>query len=144
MFFGQFDHSIDEKGRLTVPARYRELLDGGAYITLGFEDNLMVMRSEEFEKLQQKIKLMSITNTKARQLARLIFGNAAMLEIDNNGRILIPQFLREVSKLNSSVKVVGIGTHFELWNPDFWNKKQEIILDGSIREGLFEDLELSF
>jgi len=144
MFFGQFDHSIDEKGRLTVPARYRELLDGGAYITLGFENNLMVMRSEEFEKLQEKIKLMSITNTKSRQLARLIFGNAAMLDIDNNGRILIPQFLRDLSKLDSSVKIVGIGTHFELWNPDFWNKKQEIILDGAIREGLFEDLELSF
>lgn len=144
MFFGQFDHNIDEKGRFTIPARYRSLLDSGAYITLGFDDNLMVMRSEEFEKLYHKIEEMSITNRKARQLARMLFGSAAMLEIDKSGRILIPQFLRDAAKLDSTVKVVGIGPYFEIWAPDFWSKKQEAIVDGETRAELFEDLELTF
>jgi MraZ protein len=108
MFFGQFDHNIDDKGRLTIPARYRDLLENGAYITLGFDDNLMVMRSEEFNKLYHKVEEMSLTNSKARDLARMLFGSADMLEFDKNSRVLIPQFLRIEAKLESAVKLVGI------------------------------------
>jgi MraZ protein len=143
MFFGQFDHNIDDKGRLTIPARYRDLLENGAYITLGFDDNLMVMRSEEFNKLYHKVEEMSITNPKARLLARMLFGSAAMLEFDKNGRILIPQFLRNTVKLESAVKLVGIGPYFEIWTPDFWNKKHAMIEDGETRAKMFEDLDLT-
>ena len=143
MFFGQFDHNLDEKGRLTIPAQYRDLLENGAYITLGFEDNLMVMRSEEFNKLYHKIQGMSMTNPKARLLARMLFGSAAMVEFDKNGRILIPQFLRNAVKLDISVKLVGIGPYFEIWTLDLWNLKHEMIEDGETRAKMFEDLDLT-
>lgn len=143
MFFGQFDHNIDDKGRLTIPARYRDLLENGAYITLGFDDNLMVMRSEEFNKLYHNIEEMSLTNSKARDLARMLFGSADMLEFDKNGRVLIPQFLRIEAKLESSVKLVGIGPYFEIWTPESWSKKQGMIVDGESRAKMFEELDLT-
>jgi MraZ protein len=143
MFFGQFDHSLDDKGRLTIPARYRDLLENGAYITLGFDDNLMVMRSEEFNKLYHKFEELSLTNINARDLARMLFGSAAMLEFDRNGRILIPQFLRSAIKIENAVKLVGIGLYFEIWTPEFWIKKQNVIEDGKSRAKMFEDLDLT-
>lgn len=144
MFFGQFDHSIDEKGRLTIPARYRDLLEGGAYITLGFDNNLMVMRSSEFDQLYHNLEELSVTNSNARQLSRMLFGSAAMLEMDKAGRVLIPQFLRDTIHLASQVKVVGIGHYFELWAPDLWGEENKLIEDGALRAKMFEDLNLTF
>lgn len=144
MFFGQFDHSIDDKGRLTIPALYRDLLDKGAYITRGFDENLMVIRVEDFESLYHKIKAMNITDPRARNLARMLFGSAAMLELDKAGRILIPQFLREAVKLDSAVKLIGLGTYFEIWSPENWSGKEEIINDGEERASQFRDLDLTF
>jgi len=144
MFFGQFDHNIDEKGRLTIPARYRDLLESGAYITRGIENNLMVMRKEEFDLLYHKIKTLSITNPQARDLARLIFGNAAMLELDKAGRILLPQFLREAAHLDSTVKVLGIGPYFEIWSSENWRLKESCFEDGEERAKKFESLDLTF
>lgn len=144
MFFGQFDHSIDEKGRLTIPARYRVLLEGGAYITLGFDNNLMVMHSNEFDQLHHSLEEVSLTNNRGRMLSRMLFGSAAMLEMDKAGRILIPQFLRDAVMLNSAVKLVGIGHYFEIWAPELWSKKNELIEDGDKRAEMFEDLNLTF
>lgn len=144
MFFGQFDHSIDDKGRLTIPARYRSLLAEGAYIMLGFDDNLMVMRSDDFEKLYHRFKEMSLANPTTRLMGRVIFGSADMLEMDKNGRILIPQFLREAVQIDGSVKVIGMGGLFEIWAPDLWDKKQELIKDGESRAALFADLDFAF
>ncbi len=144
MFFGQYDHNIDEKGRFTIPSRYRDLLDGNAYITLGFEDNLMVMRTEDYDQLYHKSKQLSITNEQGRKLARTLFGHAELLEIDKNGRILIPQFLRTKINLGSSVKVIGVGSYFEIWPSDQWSMQQEEYSDGESRAKMFEDLELTF
>lgn len=144
MFFGQYDHSLDDKGRLTIPARYRDLLEGGAYITLGFDTNLMVMRTVEFDQLYHKLKSLSVTNRKARTLMRMLFGSAALLEMDKAGRILIPQFLRESIHLNSQVKMVGIGPYFELWAPELWGEENKMITDGESRSEMFEDLDITF
>lgn len=144
MFFGQYDHSIDDKGRLTIPALYRDLLEKGAYITRGFDENLMVIRIEDFESLYHKIKSMNITDPRARNLARMLFGSAASLELDKAGRILIPQFLREAAKLNSAVKLIGLGTYFEIWSPENWSSKENIINDGEERANQFRDLDLTF
>ncbi len=144
MFFGQFDHTIDDKGRLTIPALYRELLANGAYITRGFDENLMVIRAEDFDSLYHKIKEMNITDEGARNLARMIFGSAAMLEMDKTGRILIPQFLREAVQLTSAVKLVGLGTYMEIWSPENWSSKEKIINDGTERANQFKDLNLTF
>jgi len=144
MFFGQFEHNLDEKGRITIPARYRELLDTGAYITRGIDENLMVMRTEEFDSLYHKVRELSITNPNARDLARLIFSNAAMLEIDKSGRILIPQFLRSASKLDKIVKLAGIGPYFEIWSLENWEKKQVVFDNGEERARQYESLNITF
>ena len=144
MFFGQFEHNLDEKGRITIPARYRELLDTGAYITRGFDENLIVMRTEEFDSLYHKVRDLSITNQKARDLARLIFANAAMLELDKSGRILIPQFLRDAVNIDGVIKLVGIGPYFEIWSPENWEKKQVVFDDGEERARQFESLNITF
>ena len=144
MFFGQFKHSVDEKGRITIPAQYRELLDTGAYITRGFDENLIVMRAEEFDSLYHKVRDLSITNQKARDLARLIFANAAMLELDKSGRILIPQFLRDAVNIDGVIKLVGIGPYFEIWSPENWEKKQVVFDDGEERARQFESLNITF
>lgn len=144
MFFGQYDHNIDEKGRFTIPSRYRELLEGGAFITLGFDENLMVIRKEDFHELYQKAKGFSITKKPGRNLSRSLFGNAEYVEIDKNGRVLIPQFLRDEINLGTSVKVIGVGSYFEIWPIDFWKENQKELSDGDSRAQLFEDLELTF
>lgn len=144
MFFGQYEHSIDEKGRMTIPARFRELLENGAYILRGLDDNLMVLRAESFESLQKHISQMSLTNADARDLARLLFGSAALLEIDRAGRILIPQFLREALQLDGSAVVVGGGTYFEIWSAKSWQSRQADLSSNTARARQFEGLNLTF
>jgi MraZ protein len=144
MFFGQFDHTIDDKGRLTIPAQYRDLLANGAYITRGFDENLMVIRAEEFDSLYHKIRAMNITDPDARDLARMLFGSAVMLELDKAGRVLIPQFLREAIDLSSAVKLVGLGPYFEIWTQENWSGKEKLINNGKERANQFRDLNLTF
>lgn len=144
MFFGQFDHNLDEKGRITIPSRYRDLLDNGAYITRGFDENLIVMRKEDFNSIYHKVRDLSITNPDARNLSRLLFSNADMLELDKAGRILIPQFLRNLANLDKGIKLVGIGPYFEIWSPEIWEQKQKIFEDGEERARQFDNLNITF
>lgn len=142
MFLGQYEHSIDEKGRLIVPARYRELLISGAYISQGFDQNLMVETPDNFEKLANNVSLMSVTDPRSRDLHRLIFGSAELLEVDKTGRILIPQFLRQFAMLDSLAVIVGMGTHFEIWSPTLWAPKRADISNGEINAKRYADLNL--
>ena len=144
MFFGQHDHNLDDKGRFTIPSRYRDLLGERAYIVKGFDKNLMVMRTEDYDQLYHKSRKLSITNEQGRELARTIFGYADLQEIDKNGRILIPQFLRTAVNLGTSVKVIGVGAYFEIWPADQWQSEQKKYADGDARAKVFEDLELTF
>ena len=143
MFFGQYEHSIDEKGRMIIPARFRELLENGAYILRGLDDNLLVLKTESFETLQKNLSQMSITNADARDLARLLFGSAAMLEIDRAGRILIPQFLREAIELNGSAIVIGGGAYFEIWSSLSWSAHQKSLNSSTSRARQFEGLNIT-
>lgn len=129
MFLGQFEHAIDDKGRLTIPSRYRELLVGGAYVTLGFDQNLMVLTAASFETISDSIRSTSVTDEDARTLKRWIFSNATWVEVDKAGRILIPQWLRSRCQLDSSAVVVGAGDFFEIWAPHVWASHQEKLLD---------------
>jgi MraZ protein len=120
MFVGQFEHTIDEKGRLTIPARYRDLLKGGVIVTRGFDQNLMVLTVPDFNQIAERINQTSVTDPLARELKRYIFSNAVDVELDGLGRILIPAFLRETAQLESSVEVVGSGSYFEIWSLTNW------------------------
>ena len=143
MFLGQYRHTIDDKGRLTVPARFRDLLVNGAYITQGFEQNLMVLTSLGFEAITRRVNLNSITDPTARDLRRLLFSTAAQVEPDSNGRILIPQFLRERNQLDGEAVLVGVGDYFEIWTPEHWDNRLEVLMDTEANAQRFIGLDLS-
>jgi len=143
MFLGQYTHTIDTKGRLTVPSRFRELLEQGAYISQGFEQNLMVLTTSAFERLSNRVNEMSLTDPTARQLKRLIFATADRVEVDGSGRVRIPQFLREVAGLDGDAVIVGAGDYFEIWSQQAWQPKATELQDTEANAQRFAALELS-
>ncbi len=143
MFLGQYQHRIDSKGRLTIPSRFREMLASGAYVTLGFDRNLMVLTPDAFQSISERVNQMSLTDPTARQLRRLIFATADRVEVDRSGRILIPQFLRETAGLENQVVVVGSGTYFELWTPEEWSKQASEIQNTEANAQRFAAFDLS-
>jgi MraZ protein len=143
MFLGQYQHSLDEKGRLTIPARFRDLLDQGAYITQGFDKNLMVMSPAAFEQVYERITSVSLTDPSARLLRRLIFSNAYPVEVDKAGRILVPQSLRQFLTLDKEAMVVGQGEYFEIWLPSDWNQQVKNLQDADANAHRFSAFNLA-
>ncbi|HET6596669.1 MAG TPA: division/cell wall cluster transcriptional repressor MraZ [Anaerolineales bacterium] len=143
MFLGQFQHNLDEKGRLMIPARYRELLAAGAFITQGFDKCLMVMTDAYFAQVYDRINSMNLADPTARLLRRLILSNAYAVEVDKVGRILVPGNLREVIALNGEAIVAGQGDYFEVWNPADWNEQMDQLQDIETNNQRFATLDLS-
>ncbi len=143
MFLGQFEHTVDEKGRMTIPARFRELLEGGAYVTQGFDSNLIVLPTAAFQQIYQRVNQLSMTDPTTRQLKRLIFSYATRLEFDKAGRILLPQFLRETAGLDGSAVVVGVGDYFEIWSVQHWADQNNNLRDADANSQRFAALDLS-
>jgi len=143
MFLSHHQHSIDEKGRMTIPANYRDQLQDGAYITQGFDQNLIVLPKASFDNISANINKMSLTNPDARQLSRLIFSHAETIEFDRAGRILIPLYLRQAAALDNAAEVVGAGNHFEIWSPALWDKEDARYQDPDFTIKRFDALDLS-
>ncbi len=146
MFLGRYHHTIDGKGRLTVPARYRDLLAAdGAYLTQGFDQNLNVYPPQIFERISLRVNRLSMTDPSARVLKRLMFSNAELVVLDKTGRILIPQFLREELDLDldSEAVLVGMGDYFEIWSPDQWVGQTSMMEENESIAMRFVDLDLS-
>jgi MraZ protein len=121
MFLGEYSHTIDDKGRLTLPAKYRAELATGIVVTRGIEKCLFVFPMSEWQKLSDKISGMPLTDPQAREFQRLLFSGATDAELDKQGRVLLPQYLRDYALLDSSVIVAGLNTHMEIWSLDAWN-----------------------
>ncbi|HEX7434413.1 MAG TPA: division/cell wall cluster transcriptional repressor MraZ [Anaerolineaceae bacterium] len=143
MFLGQYEHTIDEKGRLTIPARYRELLSEGAYVTRGFDKNLYVLTTASFQHVFDQVNTTSLTNPGSRSLRHLLFANAERVEVDKAGRILIPQFLRQTAGLGSSAFVVGAGSFFEIWSSETWDEQNRLLDDAEANTQLYAAFDLS-
>ena len=144
MFLGQFQHNLDDKGRLMIPARYRELLAAGAYITQGFDRCLMVMTDLHFRQVYDRINSMNPTDTSTRLLRRLILSNAYAVEVDKVGRILVPHNLREFLGIaNGELIVAGQGDYFEVWTPAEWQLQMDNLQDVEANEQRFATLDLS-
>jgi MraZ protein len=143
MFLGQYRHNLDSKDRLTVPARYRELLDAGAYVMQGFDRNLVVMTDPAFAQIAQRVNQMSMTDPVARLLRRLIFSTASRLDLDRSGRVLIPQFLRESAQIQGEVMLVGSGDYFEIWSIADWQAQNTAIQDIDANAQRFAALDIS-
>jgi MraZ protein len=142
MFLGQYRHALDDKGRMIVPARFRDLLNGTIYLTQGFDQNLRVMPNEAFELIYQRVTEMSSTNPTARQLRRLIFSTAQQVSIDGNGRILIPKYLRDVANITTEAIIVGVGEALEIWSPAAWENQNQLLQDAESNAERFAALDI--
>lgn len=144
MFLGQFYHNLDDKGRLMIPARYRDLLAAGAFITQGFDKCLMVMTDAYFKEVYERINNMNMADASARMLRRLILSNAYPVEVDKVGRILVPQNLREFLGVSSGeLTVAGQGDYFEVWTPADWKSQMDNLQDVEANQQRFATLDLS-
>ena len=144
MFLGQFQHNLDDKGRLMVPARFRELLEGGAYITQGFDKCLMVMTESYFKQVYERIEAMNLADPTARLLRRLILANAYPVGPDKVGRIVVPPNLRTFLGIeNGELVVAGQGEYFEVWMPAQWSEQMAQLQDADANNARFSTLDLS-
>ncbi len=121
MFIGEYSHTIDAKGRLSMPARFREMLGEQFIVTKGLDQSLFVYPKDEWHILENKLKQLPLTNQNARAFVRFFFSGAAECELDQQGRIRIPVNLREHADLEKEVVVIGVGTRLEIWSQRVWS-----------------------
>lgn len=119
---GEFQHSLDDKGRLAIPAKYRSSFSDGAVVTRGAESCLVLYPLPEWEEFSAKIGSLPTSQADARQIARAIFSAASDVELDRLGRINIPAHLRRYAGLGSEVTLAGIGAQFEIWDRARWEQ----------------------
>ncbi len=134
MLIGEYQHNIDLKGRVAVPARFRDDLGALFYITKGLDNCLFVLPQDEWSRLVDKIKTMPIS--KARGLQRFFFSGAAEVVSDKQGRILIPQQLREHAELDKEVTFIGTSSRVEIWNSKRWAEFNSVLTQDSIAEAM--------
>ncbi|MCK9443064.1 MAG: division/cell wall cluster transcriptional repressor MraZ [Tissierellaceae bacterium] len=121
MFIGEYQHSLDNKGRIIIPSKFRIELGEVFVMTKGLDNCLFVYPKEEWEILEGKLKNLPLTNRDARAFVRFFFSGASECELDKQGRALIPPNLREHSKLEKDVIVIGVSTRLEIWSKEEWD-----------------------
>jgi len=136
MLIGEYQHSIDAKGRINFPAKLREELGASFVITKGLDNCLFVYRLEEWKTLEEKTR--SLPTSKARQIQRFLFAGAVLVEPDKQGRVLIPQNLREHAGLEADATVVGVSTRAEIWDTARWNALNGELTSESVAEAMDE------
>ena len=118
MFMGEYNHTIDAKGRLIVPSKFRESLGDTFVVTKGLDGCLFVYDNAEWTAFEEKLKSLPITNKEARQFVRFFLAGAAEVEVDKQGRILVPNILREFAQINKEVVLIGVASRIEIWSKE--------------------------
>jgi MraZ protein len=139
-FFGSFEHAIDERGRVAIPARYRKSFDAGVVLRLGSEGCIEMYTTEGFDR-QVSLRLgdhESNRSREGRRVRRGFLARAFDVELDKQGRILIPQQLREPATLSDRAMVVGLGDYIELWDPARWESELDEVGDDEDEDGVRE------
>ena len=122
MFMGEYNHTVDPKGRLIIPAKFREQLGDEFVVTKGLDGCLFVYTLEEWHNIEEKFRNISMTSKDARKFSRFFFAGAASCELDKQGRILLPPVLREYANLTKDVVLVGVLSRVEIWDKDRWQE----------------------
>lgn len=120
MFYGEYQHTIDPKGRVIIPSKFRTSLGERFILTKGLDNCLFAYSSEEWANLEAKLKSLPFTNKDVRAFIRFFFSGATECEVDKQGRILIPSNLREYAGLAKDIVVIGVSTRVEIWDRDKW------------------------
>lgn len=142
MFSGQYQHAIDEKGRLTLPAKLRAALATGFVVTRGLDGCLFAFPQEEWSSLAARLTAMSVGDAKARQVARFFFSGACDCMPDKQGRVLLPAHLREYAGIDGEAIVTGMGNRLEIWSTATWataisDTEEDIMETSQALAGLF-------
>lgn len=145
MFIGEYNHTIDTKGRLIVPSKFRETLGDVFVVTKGLDGCLFVFPMEEWNVFTEKLRDLPLTKKDARQFSRFFLASAAYCEVDKQGRILLPAVLREFAQLDKDAVLVGISSRIEIWSKSNWDKANDVDVDNmdDIAEHM-ADLGISF
>ena len=122
MFMSQYNHTIDAKGRVIIPAKFREKLGDSFVVTKGLDGCLYGYAKEEWSAFEEKLGTLPITNKNSRQFTRFFLAGAAECELDKQGRILIPSVLREFAALDKDVVLVGVASKIEIWSKERWDE----------------------
>lgn len=122
MFIGEYQHLLDEKGRLAIPAKFRAILKKGAVVTKGLDNCLFLYAPEQFKGIAAKFAALPISQAKARAFSRHMLAGAMDLDFDNQGRITLPEYLRRFAGLKKKIVVAGLYNHLEIWDEAAWNK----------------------
>ncbi|MFA7283985.1 MAG: division/cell wall cluster transcriptional repressor MraZ [Candidatus Omnitrophota bacterium] len=124
MFYGEFEHSIDRKGRLIMPAKFREVAKNQFvekfFVTRGLDKCLFMFSEEEWRSQENKFKAMSFTKQQARIFNRLLFSGALDVCPDKQGRVLLPQYLKDFAQIKKDVVIVGVSNRIEIWSKELW------------------------
>lgn len=127
MYLGRYEHSLDEKHRVAVPARLRAELGPGAVLTRGFDNCLCIYPASRWEALSRAIDDLPQARYEARSLARAVFSSAVPCEFDRQGRVAVPTFLREYAGITTEVVIAGVNSHVEMWSREAWLAEQDQI-----------------
>ncbi len=147
MFYGEHEHSIDRKGRLIIPSKFREISKEHYverfFVTRGLDTCLFVFAEDEWKKQEARFKSLPFTNSEARNFNRLYFSGACEAACDKQGRILVPEYLKDFAKIKRDVVVVGVSNRIEIWSKEIWHEFYKNTKDSfeKIAENMFGNME---
>lgn len=138
MFIGEYLHTIDEKGRLAVPAKFRQQLSKGAVVTRGLDQSLFLYPMQEWEQLAKKLAGLPLAQANSRAFARLMLAGAMDASLDRQGRIIVPAYLRKFATINKNVVLAGLYNRIEVWDQVAWQRYKSATekKSGAIAENL--------
>lgn len=125
MLLGEYELRLDHKGRVAVPVRFRETFRGGLVLSRGFDKCLLGYTTAEWEKVAEKLVALPLTQLNTRRLSRFTFSGAFALELDRQGRVIIPPALRQYAEMKDELVIVGAYSHFQLWTKELWMAEKE-------------------
>ena len=120
MFMGEYNHTIDAKGRLIIPAKFREVLGDEFVVTNGMDGCLFVFDNSEWQVFAEKLRSLPMIDKEVRQFTRFFLAGAASVEVDKQGRILLPSVLRDFAGITKDTVLIGVGSRIEIWSKDRW------------------------
>ena len=120
MFIGEYQHSVDGKGRLVLPSKFRAGLSDGCIVTKGQEGCLYVLPLAEWQTMADEVSALPLTDKRGRKWSRVFFGSSEELSFDKQGRAMLPSMLRQWAGLTDKVTVIGVHSRVELWDPETW------------------------
>ena len=122
MMIGEYRHNLDDKGRLAIPAKFRRELSKGATVTRGLDNCLFLYTKNEWDKVAEKYANLPIAQANSRAFSRLMLAGAMDVELDKQGRIILPEYLRQFANVKKNVVITGLYNRLEIWDEDTWNK----------------------